>query len=115
LTVFVSLGLASICFLGQCHPALVGAATPPGNYQLRQRIVMSPGYGGDVLSFQEGDSTILAIHRIWLESPREHRPEKLASTQAARRRGVTDGCINVAANVYDMLVDCCADAQLVVE
>ncbi|WP_165321271.1 murein L,D-transpeptidase [Rhizorhabdus phycosphaerae] len=115
MTVVVSLGLASICFLGQCHPALVGAATPAGHYRLRQRIVVSPGYGGDVLSFEEGDSTIFAIHRIWLGSPREQRPERLASPQAARRRDVTDGCINVAADVYDKLVDCCADAQLVIE
>jgi hypothetical protein len=113
--VVVKLGLATICFLNQCYPALVGKTTPPGDYTLSHRIVVSPGYGGDVLTFREDAADLFAIHRIWMGAPSEHRAERLASAEPARRRDVTGGCINVAAATYDRLVDCCSDAELVVE
>jgi hypothetical protein len=115
MSVVVSLKLATICFLGQCHPALVGRATPAGHYQLHQRFVVSPGYGGDVLVFQEGARDLLAIHRVWLGAPSQQRPQRLASGQAARRQGVTGGCINVAPEVYTQLIDCCARSELTIE
>lgn len=115
MSVVVSLSLATICFLDQCHPALVGPTTPVGQYQLRQRLVVAPGYGGDVLTFKEEDAGLFAIHRLWLGAPEEQRAERLASPRAARRRDVTDGCINIDEPTYAKLVDCCSDAVLVIE
>lgn len=115
MSVVVSLSLATICFVGQCYPALVGSATPPGHYQLSHRFVVSPGYGGDVLAFKEEPDDLFAIHRVWLGAPREQRLQRLQSTQVARRRGVTGGCINIAPETYAKLVDCCSRADLVVE
>ncbi|MGZ5921962.1 MAG: murein L,D-transpeptidase [Rhizomicrobium sp.] len=114
MTVIVSLGVATICFLGQCYPALVGKTTPPGQYILSHRFVVSPGYGGDVLAFKEGEHDLFAIHRVWLGAPSQHRGERLVSTNVARRQGVTDGCINVSAPTYDLLVDCCSGSTLIV-
>lgn len=115
MSVIVSLSLATICFLGQCHPVLVGASTPIGQYHLTQRRVLSPGYGGDVLMFKEGVEDLFAIHRVWLGSPVEHRQERLESADPARRRGVTGGCINVTPEIYAQLVECCSSAGMVVE
>lgn len=115
MTVVVSLGLATICFLGQCHPALVGATTPAGRYQLHQRLVVSPGYGGDILAFKEEESGLFAIHRLWLGRPAEQRAERLASARTGQRQAVTGGCINVDEATYASLVDCCADSTLVIE
>jgi len=114
MTVVVSLALATICFLGQCHPALVGETTPQGEYRLSQRRVVSPGYGGDVLSFKENSTDLFAIHRLWTGAPAQRRAERLASPLAARRRGVTGGCINVSPEIYDQLVDCCSTSELVI-
>ena len=113
--IVVSLGLATICFLNQCYPALVGKTTPTGHYQLRERRVLSPGYGGDVLVFMEERDDLLAIHRVWLGKPSEQRLDRLASVRVERRRGVTGGCINVAPDVYAKLLDCCRNADLTIE
>lgn len=115
MSVVVSLSLATICFLDQCYPALVGTTTPMGHYQLSERRVLSPGYGGDVLSFKEDAHDLFAIHRLWLGSPGERRPQRLASTQASQRQGVTGGCINIAPEVYAKLSDCCTNADLLIE
>ena len=115
MSVVVSLSLATICFLGQCYPALVGSTTPPGHYQLAQRFVVSPGYGGDVLVFKEEPTDLLAIHRLWLGAPRQQRPQRLASKEAAQRRGITGGCINIAPEIYAKLVDCCSRSELLVQ
>jgi hypothetical protein len=115
LSVVVSLSLATICFLNQCYPALVGNTTPAGHYQLTERRVLTPGYGGDVLSFKEEPNDVFAIHRVWLGAPGERRLERLASAQVARRQGVTGGCINIAPEVYAKLADCCTNSDLVIE
>lgn len=115
MSVVVSLSLATICFLNQCYPALVGATTPAGEYRLSQRLVVAPGYGGDVLAFKEEDAGLFAIHRLWLGVPGERRAERLASSRTARRRDVTGGCINIDPPTYTKLVDCCANAVLVIE
>ena len=72
------------------------------------RYVQANGYGGDVLQFAETSSDILAIHRVWLGRPAEHRAERLASGDVLQRRSVTHGCINVDPAVYEQIVD--ADA-----
>lgn len=113
--VIVKLALAVICFSGECHPALVGKETPTGSYTLQQRYVASPGYGGDVLAFRETEKAIFAIHRVWTLRPEQRRLERLASADPAQRQTVTDGCINVAPEVYDKLVDCCAGMQLEIQ
>ena len=108
------MSLATICFLGHCYPALVGQTTPPGQYVLSQRIVLSPGYGGDVLTFKEEERDLLGIHRVWTGKVSEHRMERLASSKVVERKGVTGGCINVSIATYDLLVDCCSNASLLI-
>lgn len=105
ITVFLK--AAIICFVGQCHPALVGAATPVGQFELVPREVASPGYGGDVLQFSEDATSWLAVHRVWTGNPRQRREQRLATGSAAERT-LTDGCINVSPQVYQQLRDCCA-------
>lgn len=106
--VVVDLTLATICFLGQCHPALVGQHTPAGTFELALRATDEPGYGGDVLAFKEDRTRLWAVHRVWTLEPRERRLERLRAGDPRLRRGVTRGCVNVAPAVYDALVACCA-------
>ena len=113
--VLVDLTLAVICFAGQCHNALVGVDTLPGEYQLIQRITAQPGYGGDVLQFAEDDKRWLGIHRVWTLRTKEKRVEKLHSIDPSVRRTVTKGCVNVAPDVYEKLVACCSTEKLVIK
>lgn len=107
MSVVVSIGAATICFLGACHPALIGSQTPSGVFPLQQARILAPGYGGDVLLFaQRKDGVPLAVHRVWLGSPSQRRLERLNSPITAYRQGVTGGCINVTPQVYDALVGC---------
>ena len=110
----VKLAAALICFSGGCHPVLVGKDTPVGRYDLARRIVLSEGYGGDVLMFSEDARGILAIHRVWKGRPKERRERRISSARAVDRRGVTAGCINVTPEVYDALTDCCSTGTLVI-
>lgn len=111
--VVVSLGMATICFAGQCHPALIGAQTPIGQFPIVHAQVLDPAYGGDVLAYaRRKDGRPLAIHRVWTQLPQQHRVERLASARAAERRGVTGGCINVMPDVFEKLVDCCSNQTL---
>ena len=112
--VIVDLTLATICFMGQCYPALVGPHTPKGEFQLQHQLVSSPGYGGDVLKFHEDEKYITAIHRVWVLRPHQRRLERLKSDDARMRKSVTDGCVNVMPEVYDRLVDCCSNDILIV-
>lgn len=111
--VVVSLGMATICFAGQCHPVLVGAQTPTGEFPIVHAQVLDPAYGGDVLAYaRRPDGRPLAIHRVWTQVPQQHRIERLKSAAVTDRRGVTGGCINVMPDVYDKLVDCCSNQTL---
>lgn len=112
--VTVFLAKAIICFANVCHPALVGDKTLVGEYQIAQRFVESPGYGGDVLQFRELEHSIQAIHRPWLGKPSQRRLERLKSPNSEDRKGITNGCINVEEQVYDALVDCCSGSKLTV-
>jgi hypothetical protein len=93
------LGSALLCFDGRCYPALVGRATPTGRFALVRRFDerMLIQFGGDVLSFHESDDAIWAIHRT------EPGRERFYALTPAERRLVTNGCINVQADVYDRL------------
>lgn len=104
MTIVVFLASAMLCIGNQCYPALVGKDTPIGTYPLIRRYVQASGYGGDVMQFADTPSGIMAIHRVWLGRPKEQRVQRLASKDPARRRFVTNGCINVMPNVYEALV-----------
>jgi hypothetical protein len=110
----VNLVLASICFAGECHPALVGDNTPTGTYTVSQRAIEAPGYGGDLLVFRENQRYLWAIHRVYTLNPDERRVERLASGRPELRRAVTHGCINVMPEVYRKIVDCCSKDVLVI-
>jgi hypothetical protein len=112
--VVVNLSAALICFLGSCYPALVGVATPMGVFQLEQRSTVAHGYGGDVLLFKEEENGAFAIHRVINFNPDQRRWQRIASP-APRDRVITDGCINVAPDVYEKLVDCCSTETLVIK
>lgn len=109
----VFLAKAIICFSGVCHPVLIGENTKPGEYQLVQRYVLSEGYGGDVLKYDEDKTFVWSIHRVWTLNPKERRRERLLGP-ASERRYVSNGCINVDEAVYESLVDCCSNAKLVI-
>lgn len=104
MSIVVSLAAATICFAGRCAPALIGRDTRPGVYAIEHVRVAAPGYGGDALVFDiRADGVPLAIHRVWLGIPAQHRLERLRGPAAARR-GITGGCINVEPEVYDALI-----------
>lgn len=113
MAVIVELGAALICFLGQCYPALVGQATPPGEYQIQHRQTTQLGYGGDILVFKVDGHQVYAIHRIINFEPSQKRKERIKSEYVSQRI-ITDGCINVSAAVYQNLVKCCSKDVLVV-
>lgn len=108
----VSLGLATICFMGECYPALVGESTPLGGFSVQQRMVVAEGYGGDVLSFAEDGAGVYAIHRVPRIRSQARRMQRLSSSNAADRNAITNGCINVAPEVYDRLLQCCSTSSL---
>ncbi len=112
--VLVDLATATICFLNQCYPALIGTETPTGEFRLEQVRTQEAGYGGDVILFKETQHAVFAIHRVWLLKPRQNRLQRLASGEVSERLATTLGCINVMPDVYDKLVDCCKNQLLTV-
>jgi len=105
--VIVDIALATICFMGTCHNALIGNDTPRGEFTLIQRLTETPGYGGDVLQFKETEEDVYAIHRVYLLHPAQRRAQRLKSKNIADRT-ITKGCINVSPEVYEALVECCS-------
>lgn len=112
--VTVSLAAAVMCFYDQCYPVLVGKDTPVGSYILEARPTKQKFYDGDVMVFKETETTVLAVHRVWLGSPTQRRLERL-NGPVQGRRGVTGGCINVLPAVYQQLVECCDGATLIIK
>lgn len=112
--VFVHLATATLCFMNQCHPALIGKATPMGEYPIVHARVADPGYGGDVLAFARDAKGIYAIHRVWTLVPRQRRLERLTRGNVAERLNITGGCVNVMPDVYDQLVKCCSRGRVVI-
>jgi len=117
MSILVSIALATICFTyngkQECDPVLLGKnnTTPRGDFVIRRRFVVSPGYGGDVLQFYEDKVQFFAIHRIWLLRPQEHRQERLKSSNV-KEHFISSGCINVSPDVYEKLVNCCQNQEL---
>lgn len=112
--VMVEVGLATICFLGNCYPALIGAETPKGEFQLQLYKTTLPNYGGDILVFKEQGNDVYAIHRV-IDVPGQRRLERLQSKNPKERQMVTLGCINVDQTVYSLLVECCYDSKLIIK
>lgn len=105
LTVYLS--QAIICTSLQCWPVLLGKDTSKFVHQtlpITQRYTSDPGYGGDVLKFFENEKAVYAIHRTWNGKPAEKRDSRLRSNNV-RDRIITNGCINVADDVYAQLTD----------
>jgi len=103
--------MAVICFLGECHPALIGKDTPKGDFPLSYISTTLPGYGGNVLMFNEDTDGIFAIHRVYTLNPAERRIQRLKQADPSKRV-ITKGCINVMPEVYEKLVDCCANGRV---
>lgn len=112
--VVIDLGAAAICFLGSCYPALVGANTPTGAFQLKHYTTDAPGYGGDLLVFKEDDTSVWAIHRV-INVPGQNRPERLKKDDPKERRFITAGCINLEPEVYDKLAECCSNSPMIIK
>ena len=113
MTATILLYSALICFQGHCHHALVGKSTPMGTFPVIHKLTKAPGYGGDVLVFEELPDRVYAIHRVWLRNPAEHRAKRLASDDPAQRKDVTLGCINVAPEVFDQLKNSLTQVEIV--
>ena len=111
--VIINLALATICYLGSCHPVLIGKTTPVGEFSMVQRFTDDAGYGGDVLQFAEDETTVYAIHRTWTLRPEQHREQRLKSSKIADHT-ITKGCINVEPAVYAELVSCCSHDKLLI-
>jgi len=111
--VTVHLASALICFAELCHPTLIGTQTPTGEFPLVYGLTDDPGYGGSVLAFYEDDSAVYAIHQLWLLKPKQQRERRINSPNP-KEHVITSGCINVTAEVYKQLVDCCSEDTLVI-
>jgi len=114
MTVTVILSRAVICFMSQCHPILYGVDTPTGTFDMTERYVLAPGYGGNVIQFDENDKQVFSIHRIWNGRPQEHREERINSPRLSDR-AISKGCINVEPEVFEKLRDCCINDKLVIK
>lgn len=98
--VIVDTSKAELCFADdrQCHPVLIGVATPKGTFGLTDK----PGYGGEVIGFKQEGDFLFALHRVWNQIPSERRNERIASPSVSDRI-MTNGCINVSDAVYEKL------------
>lgn len=104
-TVTVYLAQALLCVAGQCHPALVGTATPMGSYAYVKAPTAAPGYGGSVAAFaRDPAGAVYAVHRTWTGNPAERRTWRIQQPNPALRV-ISKGCINVAPEVYESLPD----------
>lgn len=112
--VTLKLALAMLCFQGHCYPALVGVTTPKGIFHLQLVTSKQPGYGGDVIKFNETPTSVFAIHRLWTLNPKQHREQRIRSVHV-HDRVITDGCVNVLPAVYEQLKDCCSSDTLLIE
>lgn len=112
--IIIDLTSATICFLNGCFPALIGTETPVGEFVLERRITDQAGYGGDVLQFHETETRVFAIHRPWLQQPRQKRLERLHGDKVGDRL-ITNGCVNVADDVYEALLNCCQGKKIIIQ
>lgn len=111
MSVTVDLAAAVICFAANCYPALVGADTPKGEFELKQYSTTLEGYGGDLLVFKLEGNEVFAVHRV-LDIPGQQRIARLHSPYQKHRASITGGCVNVSPEVYEALVECCSDSKI---
>jgi hypothetical protein len=114
--VVIDLGAAVICFMSACYPALVGINTPKGEFQLTHYETRSNGFGGDILVFlepEDGDN-VFAVHRV-IDVKGQNRMSRLTSGNDSDRKPITLGCVNVMPDVYDKLVECCAESKVTIK
>lgn len=102
--VIVDTSKAELCCADdrQCHPVLIGVATPKGTFGLTLNSTDKPGYGGEVIGFKQEGDFLFALHRVWNQIPSERRNERIASPSVSDRI-MTNGCINVSDAVYEKL------------
>lgn len=112
--VLVDIAAALICFQGACHNALVGNNTPRGEFTLAQYSIEDPRFGGDLLVFKHTGKYVFAVHRVF-DVTGQQRLARIQSPNANHRITVTAGCVNVTPEVYDALVECCADSKIVIK
>lgn len=109
--VTVILSAALLCIGEFCYPALIGKETPIGEFNLIERRVIDPSYGGNVIQFKETENDVYSIHRPWRGKPKEQRDKRLKSSNTSRRL-ITSGCINVEDEVFDALIKCCTNTKI---
>lgn len=112
--IVINLTMATICFLGSCHPILYGEDTPTGTFTIIERRTQDPGYSGAVIQFHETKHTIYAIHTVWTLRPEEGRMERIRNSNVEVRK-ITNGCINVEPEVFQSLMNCCINQPLKIE
>lgn len=105
----VILTAASICFGGECYPALIGQSTPKGEYTLNLYRIRDPRFGGTVLEFLRVGDEAFSVHRTWPGR------EKMYSLPEEKRRNISQGCVNVDPQVYQKLVACCVGTPIVIK
>lgn len=111
-TVFIARAL--ICFANTCHPALVGDHTVPGTYEMSILYTDQPGYGGDVLMYDQDRRSWSAIHATYTLDSRRDREQLYYNTTPAERT-VTAGCINVEPHIYEQLRDQYRRERLIIQ
>lgn len=104
----VLLAKSLICFLGQCHPALVGERTPVGVYPMQYVELRAGGKAQHVLMFApDKPGYVFAIHK----APSARRRALLEARSTVK---VTHGCINVSDAVFDALASCCSNQSVTI-
>jgi hypothetical protein len=97
MTVHAFIGGAALCFDGQCYPALMGAATPVGQFTMHQEYD-APDFV-TVLSFHAPAGGVPLVIR-----PTEIGRDHLYAAAPDVRRTATAGCITVPPHVFDALL-----------
>ena len=82
--------------------ALETKVTPAGRYTVSRRTDHAYGTVLDINEIKGVDWGI-AIHRVYVGNPAEHRPERLASPSEAAKH-ITFGCINVTPDGIETLL-----------
>lgn len=113
MSVVIELGAALICFMGQCYPALVGDNTPTGEFRFTYYSTETPGFGGTILVFKEGEHEVWGVHKV-INVPGQNRKQRLLTGISDERKSITAGCVNVMPEVYYKLVECCSNSKVII-
>lgn len=72
--------------------------TPAGEFYVRK--AYSTHLKSNITAFLESESSVLAIHPVWLGNPKQQRLHRL-QTNTANDNRITNGCINVPEQFYN--------------